>query len=185
MEHFGESHEQIEFFKDLERICDKAIISLPFLWHKPTFRSHHMIDRKMINIWTQERKPTFELISGKGNNLRILQLYEFGKENEGNKEYINKSKKEDIKILSKRVNFDIDKLIDYNNKLKAKNDELKSKNEKLKSDNDKLKTKNKNLKDKNTELKKQNDSIGKELNTLKNTSSWKMTKPLRDLKSKF
>lgn len=157
IEHLGYTGQQIEFFKDLERICDKAIISLPFLWHKPALRGHHMIDRKVINTWTGKRKPSYELISGHKDHLRILQLYEFDKENEGNKDYIIKAKKEDAKIISKRVKFDIDKLI--------------SENQKLKADNDKL--------------KKEKASINNELNALKNTTSWKMTKPLRDLKSKF
>lgn len=178
IEHFGYSGQQIEFFKDLERICDKAIISLPFLWHKPAFRGHHMIDRKVINTWTGKRKPSYELISGNKNHLRILQLYEFDKENEGNRDYIIKAKKEDAKIISKRVRFDIDKLISENQKLKEDKDKLREDKDKLKDDNEKLKAKN-------LKLKKEKSSINNELNALKNTTSWKMTKPLRVLKSKF
>lgn len=79
MEHVGITGQQIEFFNELERISDKALISLPYLWHTPSLRDHHMIDKKMINVWVGGRTPTFELISGAENSLRILQLYEFNK----------------------------------------------------------------------------------------------------------
>jgi len=77
IEHVGIFGQQIDFFNELERISDKALISLPYLWHRPLSRDHHMIDKKMINIWNGGRTPSFELISGAENSLRILQLYEF------------------------------------------------------------------------------------------------------------
>ncbi len=171
IEHFGYTGQQVEFFKELERICNKAIVSLPFLWHKPSLRGHHMIDRKMIYEWTGKRKPSSELISGKKNHLRILQLYEFDKEIEDDKTYIRPAKKEDIKILSKRFNMDIDELLEQNSKLKNENKKLEAQNNSLNKENRKLNN--------------QNNNLNEELTALKSTASWKVTKPLRDLKSKL
>lgn len=78
LEHIGIYGEQVELFNELERISNKALISLPYLWHRPKSRDHHMIDKKMINFWAGNRKPTFELISG-NSSKRILLLYEFDK----------------------------------------------------------------------------------------------------------
>lgn len=171
IEHFGYAGQQVEFFKELERICDKAIISLPFLWHRPSLRGHHMIDRKMINTWSGGRNPSYELISGNKSHLRILQLYEFDKKIDGSKDYIRSAKKEDAKIILKRSGPDYDKLRRRFEKLEAANAELEKRNRQLKKSNAKL--------------KKENENIAGELNTLKNTASWKATKPLRTLKSKF
>lgn len=76
IEHMGIHGEQVQVFNELERISHKALISLPYLWHRPQSRDHHMIDKKMIDFWASGRKPSFELISG-DRVLRILQLYEF------------------------------------------------------------------------------------------------------------
>jgi len=79
IEHMGIYGQQVNFFNELERISNKALITLPYLWHSPLARDHHMINKKMINVWSGGRTPTFELISGAENTLRILQLYEFDK----------------------------------------------------------------------------------------------------------
>ena len=65
-----------------------------------------------------------------------------------------------------------------NKKLQKEKSSLKSKNKKLEKEKSTLKTKNNKLSNENAELKKTNDE-------LLNSTSWKVTKPLRSLKSTF
>ena len=66
-------------------------------------------------------------------------------------------------------------------KLRIKNKDIKAKNKELKAENKKLKKKNKQLKEKNKKLKK----YKKQYNSLINSASWKLTKPLRGIKRIF
>ena len=68
---------------------------------------------------------------------------------------------------------------------KEKEKDLKKENKKLIKENQKLSKKNKELNNENKKLKKEKDTIANELNAIKKTTSWNMTKPLRSLKSKF
>ena len=72
LEHLGIYGEQIDVFNELKRISRKAIISLPYKWFAPKERDHHMIDERMINIWTNNFEPSFKQINGSGNSRRIL-----------------------------------------------------------------------------------------------------------------
>lgn len=73
LEHFGIFGEQKAVFDELERISHKLLITLPYKWHVPNLRDHHMIDKKTIATWANNRKPTFEQVI----ENRILQIYEF------------------------------------------------------------------------------------------------------------
>ena len=77
LEHLGLRGEQRDIFDELERICKKAIITLPYKWHKPYNRDHHMIDKEVIAWWANGREPVYEKISEQRNHDRILQIYEF------------------------------------------------------------------------------------------------------------
>ena len=103
LEHFGILRQQVQFFNELERICKKAIISLPYKWFRPYHRDHHMIDEHVIKYWSNNRKPVFQTITGENlRSLRIIQIYDF--ENESSisnaepisfKGYATESKKKD------------------------------------------------------------------------------------------
>ena len=163
LEHFGIDGEQVEFFNELERITRIAIVSLPYKWFRPNHRDHHMIDKNIIRTWSGNRKPVFEMITGNNERaLRILQIYDF----------------ENGSSISEAEDF---KFKGYVNQEKKKDKTI----EKLKKQNEKLKNKNKKLKKKNDKLKKDNERINDELNLMKSTKSWKMTKPLRNINSKF
>jgi len=73
LEHLGIYGQQMRIFDELERICKKAIISLPYKWFIPNMRDHHMIDENVISHWAKGRKPAYQSISGS----RIIQIYEF------------------------------------------------------------------------------------------------------------
>lgn len=149
MEHFGIIRQQVNFFNELERICKKAIISLPYKWFRPFHRDHHMIDEHVISYWSNNRKPVFEMIAGESlRNLRIIQIYDF--ENESS--------------ISNAEPISFKGYVYESNK---KDDLIK----KLSMENEMLKNQNKQAMD--------------EINLLKSTKSWKITKPLRKLNSKF
>jgi len=80
---------------------------------------------------------------------------------------------------------DLDKRV-ANEHLKIENEKLKIENEKLKIENEKLKIENEKLKIENQNLKNQNEILTHNLNHIKslyedviNSTSWKITKPLR------
>ena len=73
LEHLGINGQQTQIFDEFERISDKAIISLPYMWFIPYMRDHHRIDEKVIDYWANGREPSFQLII----NSRIIRLYEF------------------------------------------------------------------------------------------------------------
>lgn len=78
LEHFGMFKEQQLIFKELQRISKKAIISLPYMWHAPLSRDHHMIDKKVIDTWTGNLKPVYETIKYEDENYkRIIRIYNF------------------------------------------------------------------------------------------------------------
>lgn len=131
LEHFGIFGEQKQFFDELERICSKAIISLPYLWFNPKRRDHHMIDKHVIRYWARGRKPTFEMITGRKVALRILQIYDFDNgssikdaEKFSFKGYVNDAAEKEMLIK---------KLEDENRKLKAENKKVKNEIDMLKS----------------------------------------------------
>ena len=76
LEHLGVNGEQIKVFDEIERISSRAIISLPYNWNAPSFRTHHRIDRIVFDAWASQRKYSLEEISG-DNALRILRIYKF------------------------------------------------------------------------------------------------------------
>lgn len=115
-----------------------------------------MIDKNIIRTWSGNRKPVFEMITGNNERaLRILQIYDF----------------ENGSSISEAEEF---KFKGYVNQAKKKDKAI----EKLKKENEKLKKKNK-------KLINDNERINDELNLIKSTKSWKMTKPLRSINSKF
>ena len=73
LEHLGINGQQVEIFDELERISDKAIISLPYMWFIPYMRDHHRIDENVIDYWASDREPSFQMIT----NSRIIRVYEF------------------------------------------------------------------------------------------------------------
>ena len=73
LEHLGINGQQIKVFDELERISNKAIISLPYMWFIPYMRDHHRIDENVIDYWANGREPSFQLIS----ESRIIRVYEF------------------------------------------------------------------------------------------------------------
>ena len=77
LEHLGIHGEQNAIFKELQRISNKAIISLPYMWFSPNLRDHHMIDERMINRWTDNFEPSFKQITGKNEYKRIILIYDF------------------------------------------------------------------------------------------------------------
>lgn len=78
LEHLGLLGEQKDIFNEIERISRMAIISLPFNWYMPNFRSHHCIDRGVFDTWANHREYVFEEINGtKRNNKRIIRIYMF------------------------------------------------------------------------------------------------------------
>ena len=171
IEHLGLYGEQIELFKELERISKKVIIiSLPYLWHRPVRRDHHMIDRKMILRWTGGKVPSYEKISGQRNSRRILQIYDPNAEAVGDEEYMKKVKNQDDKIFLKDTYF-------YKKHLK----EIRQ----LKKSKEDLSKKYDSLNEEKQSLELENEKLLKEINILKNTASWKVTKPLRDVKNKL
>jgi len=72
LEHLGSSQSRV--FKEFARISKMAIITLPYKWNLPGFPSHHMIDEKIIDKWTNGLKPLFQKIV----DSRILLIYRFG-----------------------------------------------------------------------------------------------------------
>ena len=184
IEHFGIYGQQVEFFNELERICKKAIISLPYKWFRPQIRNHHMIDEHMIKYWTGNRKPTFELISGDSYSSRILQIYDF--ENGSSISDVEEEHKffgyvKESQIIDSRL----EKLKEINEKLNQKNERLMQNNKKLHDEVSELTQSNKSLIQTNKKLKKNNSSLNKELDLIKSSNSWKLTSPVRNLKSKF
>ena len=77
LEHLGIRGEQVDVFNEIERICDVAIVSLPYMWHVPKFRHHHMIDEKVFDVWASNRKYSLEEIHGENRHKRIMRVYEF------------------------------------------------------------------------------------------------------------
>lgn len=77
LEHLGIYGEQIDVFNEIERISDMAIVSLPYKWHVPKFRHHHMIDEKVFDVWASNRKYSLEEINGENKFKRIMRVYEF------------------------------------------------------------------------------------------------------------
>ena len=70
-------------------------------------------------------------------------------------------------------------LVKANNSLNKKNESLKNKNEKLKASLDKSKKKNESLNKKNEKLKASLDKSKKKNEEILNSTSWKITKPVR------
>lgn len=191
IEHLGIFGEQIELFNELERISNKALISLPFHWYRARHRDHHMIDRRMIDIWAGGRRPTFEFISGKRNEQRILQLYEFDKQVEAEEDYLKKIIDEDQEMYFKptrvyrRQENKIKKwqtkhtdLLERYKQVKKERNSLTHKLETQKHNNEQLKKKVEQFRCEKRELQAQ-------IKTMENTTSWKITRPIRVIKSKF
>lgn len=77
LEHLGIRGQQVKVFDEIERISHKAIITLPYKWHVPNFRHHHMIDEKVFDVWASNREYSTQKIGGNGDFRRILRVYEF------------------------------------------------------------------------------------------------------------
>ena len=73
-EHIGYFGEQIDAFKELARISKRAIIALPYKWHRPLHRSHHMIDENVFDAWQGDFVPVYENIA----EYTITRIYDFG-----------------------------------------------------------------------------------------------------------
>lgn len=156
LEHFGIFGEQVEIFNELERISKRAIISLPYLWFKPDERDHHMIDEEMISFWSSNRKPVYKMISGFQTTQRILLIYDF--ENESS-----------ISKAEKQKEYD-----GYVHQYRKQKQEIKLLNKKINQ-----------LNEKNEKLQARNDELKEQMKVIKSTKSWKITKPLRSINSKF
>lgn len=79
LEHLGYYGQQKDVFNEIERISHKAVITLPFDWNVPNFRSHHRIDRRVFDNWAEWRKYDVEEITGEEPYKRILRIYTFDK----------------------------------------------------------------------------------------------------------
>ena len=79
LEHFGYFGEQVGVFKELARICNKAIVALPYNWFQPLNISHHRIDEKVLDVWQGEFQHTSEVItkSEVNTNRIIIRTYDF------------------------------------------------------------------------------------------------------------
>ena len=73
LEHLGYEGEQVKILKEISRICNRAIISLPYKWIRPLQRNHHMIDENVFDAWQGEFEPIYELT----NRRIILRIYDF------------------------------------------------------------------------------------------------------------
>ncbi|MBR5504359.1 MAG: hypothetical protein IKV87_07960 [Methanobrevibacter sp.] len=73
VEHLGIKGEQVEIFKEFARISKKAIVSLPYKWHRPFARDHHMIDERVFDDWQGEFKHYYE----RKSKYTILRIYDF------------------------------------------------------------------------------------------------------------
>ena len=78
LEHLGIYGEQVKVFDELERICNMAIITLPYDWNVPNFRHHHRIDEFVFDTWASNREYIYEEIIGEDKDHRIiLRIYNF------------------------------------------------------------------------------------------------------------
>lgn len=78
LEHLGIYGEQVKVFDEIERISDKALITLPYDWNAPHFRHHHRIDEYVFDYWASNREYEFQEISGTDPDFRrILRIYDF------------------------------------------------------------------------------------------------------------
>ena len=99
-----------------------------------------------------------------------------------------KRQNDNIKKDVSNLKNERDKLKEEVNKLKQdinNKNELKNEIASLKDKNKSLGDDNKSLKDKNKSLEKKNKSLNKEISLYKSSNSWKMTKPLRNIKRKL
>lgn len=74
LEHLGYFGEQVDIFKEISRISKKAIIGLPYKWHMPFDRTHHMIDEEVFDAWQGEFNHIYE----KKNKTAIIRIFDFG-----------------------------------------------------------------------------------------------------------
>ena len=79
LEHFGYFGEQVNVFKELARISNKAIVALPYNWFQPLNISHHRIDEKVFDVWQGEYQPISEVITDSEINTHriIIRSYDF------------------------------------------------------------------------------------------------------------
>ena len=166
LEHLGTN--QKEIFKELSRISKKAIITLPYKWNVPC-NKHHMIDENVIDYWAQGLKPTFEKIF-LDRPQRILRIYNFD-DDITSLEYNKK--------LQEHANFQV------LNKLEQEKKERKEIEEELDSKNRILLNKLEQEKKERKEIEKKLDNKNKILLEMLDSNSWKLTKPLRKLRTRF
>lgn len=68
---------QKNVFNQIKKIANKAIISVPYKWHKPN-DCHHNIDENTLFEWFKE-KPVLEKIAIDSSVKRLICLYDFTK----------------------------------------------------------------------------------------------------------
>jgi hypothetical protein len=71
LEHLGPNQKMV--FQEIKRICNYAIISLPYKWNCPDNPKHHMIDDDKISIWTDNLEPIKKQIK----SGRIILTFKF------------------------------------------------------------------------------------------------------------
>lgn len=74
-EHF--KNKQSEVFKEIKKLVNRAIISVPYKWNKPN-DCHHNIDEKTLFKWFKQ-KPILEKIAIDSSVKRLICLYDFSK----------------------------------------------------------------------------------------------------------
>ena len=67
-------------FEEVRRVSRCAILSFPYLWHRPKNQRHHMIDSATIESWTNGHRPSIRpiMVPSTGKNQRIIYLWHFG-----------------------------------------------------------------------------------------------------------
>jgi hypothetical protein len=93
----------------------------------------------------------------------------------------NSTYKDEEKIQKEKIN----KLNNENNKLNNENNKLNNENNKLNNENNKLKEKISKIEKENSKTKEKYNSLKEEHEKILTSNSWKITKPLRNIKNKL
>jgi len=64
-------------FTELKRVCENAIISVPYHWNVPKDKIHHNVTMYSINKWFDMQFLKEAHVVGKWNTRRIILLFQF------------------------------------------------------------------------------------------------------------
>ena len=144
---------------------------------------NHEYYEEFINLITPKYKAIFE------NSLKSKTPKEYellmGNFELNNQIQRLKNDKENLHKDKQRLIAHRDELVAHKNQLVAHKNELVEIKDNLRKQKNKLKKENKKLKKDNKKLKEENDDLNNEIYKMKKTMSWKMTKPIRVLRSYF